>query len=101
MNSTDEGGTYPLPPIELPMNKPIPQGCVCKWDYDVKRRIKGIKFLAHACDVMNHRQAWNQAQEREQANMRVELPGMKRQRGDRGKDKNPRKRPEEKSALTA
>ena len=72
-------------------------GCVCKWDYDPIRRVKWIKYLGQGCPVLKHAMAWIEA--RAYTPEPMELPGMKRQRGDRGKDLKPRKRPEEKSAL--
>jgi hypothetical protein len=60
MNLNERGaGTYPIVPIELPIDGWIPERCACAWAYDHKRRVKYIKFLHANCPVTRHRVAFD------------------------------------------
>jgi hypothetical protein len=62
MNLNERGaGTYPIDPIELPIDAPIPLGCGCAWQFHPKQRIKSIKFLHADCAVLAHKVAFNES----------------------------------------
>lgn len=89
LNETGSG-TYPMKPIELPWNMPIPNGCSCKWDFHIESRTKVLKFLDYGCKILDHRIAFEESHLNTPTI--VEFAGPKKERGQRGKDRNIRRK---------
>jgi hypothetical protein len=78
MNLNERGsGTIPIVAIQLPIAAPMPWGCRCTWQFHPTQRIKAIKFLNADCEVLEHRQAFNDSH--------IEIPLVVSIAGKRGR----------------
>lgn len=83
MNLNERGsGTIPIMPIELPIAAPVPEGCGCAWQFHPIQRKKSVKFLHADCDVLEHREAFNESH--------IEVPVLvTTEKRGRGRPRNP------------